>query len=155
MLKIGDDGSDELNCLNYTCKSDQFKCKSGHCISTKLLCDGHRDCLDASDEIGCPPRYEGGKYCPPNRFQCNNTVCVGMDECKKLDAKFIKITNLIYCFFKCVITLMIAVIYLTKTKSYAQTLNVIQLVNSNVKTVNVSIIGKFVMALIIVAMVSE
>ena len=81
--KDGDceDGSDEKGCLNYTCKADQFKCKSGHCISKKLVCDGHRDCkLDSSDEIGCPPRFDGGRYCPPNQFQCNNTVCVRNDE---------------------------------------------------------------------------
>jgi len=41
-----------------------------------------------SDEIGCPPKYPGGRYCPETRFQCNNNFCVfntdvcdGSDDC--------------------------------------------------------------------------
>ena len=41
-----------------------------------------------SDEVGCPPRYPGGRYCPESRFQCTNNLCVstsdlcdGTDDC--------------------------------------------------------------------------
>ena len=44
--------------------------------------------LDMSDEVDCPPRYEGGKYCPEERFECKNHLCVrqtdmcdGNDDC--------------------------------------------------------------------------
>jgi len=33
-----------------------------------------------SDEIDCPPRYPGGRYCPQSRFQCNNNLCVSLTD---------------------------------------------------------------------------
>lgn len=33
-----------------------------------------------SDEINCPPRYPGGRYCPQSRFQCNNNLCVSLND---------------------------------------------------------------------------
>lgn len=35
------------------CEPGQFSCHSEECISVSLLCDGHSDCKDHSDEIGC------------------------------------------------------------------------------------------------------
>lgn len=58
----------------HNCTYDQFQCESGHCTSKTSVCDGRRDCQDASDEKNCKPRYPGGRYCPANKFQCKNNV---------------------------------------------------------------------------------
>jgi hypothetical protein len=41
-----------------------------------------------SDEMHCPPRFPGGRYCPESRFECGNHLCVnqgdlcdGTDDC--------------------------------------------------------------------------
>jgi hypothetical protein len=43
---------------------------------------------DLSDESGCPPRYDNGRYCSEDRFECANNLCVrqtdlcdGRDDC--------------------------------------------------------------------------
>lgn len=61
-------------------QNESFQCKSGHCIAPYLRCDGARDCRDMSDELGCPPRYPGGRYCPRSRFECNNNLCVSLTD---------------------------------------------------------------------------
>jgi len=53
---------------------DQFRCHSNHCIDMEFVCDGDKDCQDASDEVACPTRFPDGRHCPANRFQCDNTV---------------------------------------------------------------------------------
>ncbi|KAL0626139.1 hypothetical protein AAY473_005196 [Plecturocebus cupreus] len=35
------------------CDSEHFRCGNGHCIPKDWRCDGTKDCLDDSDEIGC------------------------------------------------------------------------------------------------------
>ena len=56
------------------CLDNQFRCASGHCVSELFVCDGDRDCEDYSDEVNCTTRFPGGRFCPANRFQCDNTV---------------------------------------------------------------------------------
>lgn len=29
-----------------------------------------------SDEINCPPRFPDGRYCPKEKFECDNHLCV-------------------------------------------------------------------------------
>ncbi|CAF3891152.1 unnamed protein product [Rotaria sp. Silwood1] len=37
-------------CLLWTCRKDQYQCKTGQCIELNWVCDGTWDCSDASDE---------------------------------------------------------------------------------------------------------
>ena len=58
-----------------------------------MKCDGERDCLDLSDEIGCSPRHDGPdgpmtRWCQEDRHECDNHLCVkfndlcdGTDDC--------------------------------------------------------------------------
>lgn len=56
------------------CLHDQFRCLSNHCIDKAFVCDGDKDCQDASDELNCTTRYPNGRFCPANKFQCDNSV---------------------------------------------------------------------------------
>lgn len=39
-----------------------------------------------SDEIGCTPKYPGGRFCPETQFQCDNNLCVSLsDRCDGSD----------------------------------------------------------------------
>lgn len=35
------------------CGADKFRCSSGGCVNGVWHCDGHQDCEDGSDEVGC------------------------------------------------------------------------------------------------------
>lgn len=40
------------------CSPGEFVCSSdGQCLDPRRRCDGRTDCLDASDELGCPRKY--------------------------------------------------------------------------------------------------
>ncbi|KAF3825521.1 hypothetical protein GH733_005503 [Mirounga leonina] len=84
------DGSDELGCWKPTedcslrcdnktrfhveCSSPEFRCENGQCISNSLRCDGNRDCVDHSDEDGCPGASP--LQCPLGEVKCQ-----GSGEC--------------------------------------------------------------------------
>uniref|UniRef100_A0A8C0Z777 LDL receptor related protein 2 n=1 Tax=Canis lupus familiaris TaxID=9615 RepID=A0A8C0Z777_CANLF len=67
------------------CGSEDFRCEDGQCISASWRCDGTRDCLDDTDEIGCPP-----PSCKVNQFLChgegqcipNSWECDGERDCE-------------------------------------------------------------------------
>lgn len=87
-----------------------FQCASGHCIASYFRCDGDRDCRDMSDEMHCPPRFPGGRYCPESKFECGNHLCAnqgdlcdGTDDCgdnsdesPSLCSKFIEYSSMVY-----------------------------------------------------------
>lgn len=45
----------EETCSNFECPSDKFRCKYGGCVHGKARCNGIKECIDNSDEDGCPP----------------------------------------------------------------------------------------------------
>ncbi|XP_052794204.1 uncharacterized protein LOC128227575 [Mya arenaria] len=65
---------------NCTCADDEFLCNNGDCVNSTLVCDGHLDCFDGSDEVDCA--------CEAGMFQCDNgdcvfpgDVCNGIEDC--------------------------------------------------------------------------
>ncbi|KAJ8316151.1 hypothetical protein KUTeg_006165 [Tegillarca granosa] len=93
----GGHGSDEDNCTvttmspmtttpsrRYNCRSDEFMCHDGRCISWLFYCDGVPDCYDSSDEANCVTHRPSvhpnttTRPCLFDMFRCNNGRCVGM-----------------------------------------------------------------------------
>lgn len=66
LQKDCNDGSDEKNCVNVTCRPDEFTCADrSRCLSSIWRCDGSEDCIDGSDEKNCPPKvilFRGKNY---------------------------------------------------------------------------------------------
>ena len=47
-----------------TCSISQYQCANGACVPRSFLCDGIRQCVDGSDEVGCPGKQKGNnKFC--------------------------------------------------------------------------------------------
>ncbi|VDM27792.1 unnamed protein product [Toxocara canis] len=67
------------------CPPGNKACKSGHCLSSSLFCDGHRHCPDGDDEIGCH-----GMKCASHQIRCaiddtcvpKSVACDGVKNCK-------------------------------------------------------------------------
>jgi len=83
------DISDEIDCWKpESCPKHTFACmvstSSGvskkKCKNEWNRCDGFRDCEDAVDELGCPPRFENGTHCQAGQFECKNHLCISMDQ---------------------------------------------------------------------------
>jgi len=71
--------SSSLIVASRPCPEGMFKCASGHCVRNSSRCDGVPQCADVSDEANCPPRFPNGRYCPADRFTCNNTLCISQN----------------------------------------------------------------------------
>ncbi|XP_060132262.1 basement membrane-specific heparan sulfate proteoglycan core protein isoform X6 [Zootoca vivipara] len=56
------------------CTADEFRCRSGECISKEFLCDSRSDCRDMSDELDCAPE------CGSDEFGCDNGECVLLED---------------------------------------------------------------------------
>ncbi|XP_022087296.1 LOW QUALITY PROTEIN: low-density lipoprotein receptor-related protein 2-like [Acanthaster planci] len=84
------DRSDELNCPEIICGSDEFKCNDNQCIPLHWACDGFADCFDESDEFNStcasplPPSCQEGQFaCPAGSIRCipATWVCDSDDDC--------------------------------------------------------------------------
>lgn len=81
------------------CPEGSTRCKMGQCIDKQLVCDGHNDCGDNSDEIDCLRKThkimcgdEINNQSDPTKFQCPsdptkcfdiNVRCNGTAECPR------------------------------------------------------------------------
>lgn len=75
------------------CKSGMRPCPKGWCIKESLFCDGHSDCEDGFDEIGCGFKVKiVNATCDDDEFQCpseptrclsQSEVCNDRPECPK------------------------------------------------------------------------
>lgn len=55
---------------------EQFQCSNGHCVDSILICDGHADCTDGSDET---PKLCTNISCPSYLFRCKYGACVNQN----------------------------------------------------------------------------
>ncbi|KAL0116520.1 hypothetical protein PUN28_009883 [Cardiocondyla obscurior] len=75
---IIDSGKAQLgdNDDNTKCPKFEFRCNNGQCIDNTMVCDGAKDCKDASEETEdiCE-----SVICPIYAFRCNYGACIDND----------------------------------------------------------------------------
>ncbi|XP_058797800.1 limulus clotting factor C-like [Phymastichus coffea] len=62
-----------------SCAYHKFRCNTGQCISSVLVCDGRVDCLDGSDETREECSKPGAAQCTARNFRCDYGACVDGD----------------------------------------------------------------------------
>lgn len=62
------------------CKDNMRSCFDGWCINKNLFCDGHNDCEDGFDELGCDATERNSASnvtCSDDEFQCSSaSICI-------------------------------------------------------------------------------
>lgn len=62
------------------CKENMRSCFDGWCINKNLFCDGHNDCEDGFDELGCDAAERNSASnvtCSDDEFQCSSaSICI-------------------------------------------------------------------------------
>lgn len=70
-----------LNCTSLEqCRSDEYRCNTGECISSRLRCDSKPDCPRGDDEDVVKCFHYTPNSCPKSQFLCH-------DKTKCLDKK--------------------------------------------------------------------
>lgn len=73
--------NNSLNCtLLEECKSDEYRCYTGECISSHFRCDSKKDCPRGDDEDAVKCLHYTSNSCPKSQFLCH-------DKTKCLDKK--------------------------------------------------------------------
>ncbi|XP_036450335.1 prolow-density lipoprotein receptor-related protein 1 [Colossoma macropomum] len=76
------DGFDEESCLKRCPKRGDFLCKDKRkCVERSLVCDGRSDCVDGSDEVGCPTVASKTSMVAPLGCRLGTKRCKDGTEC--------------------------------------------------------------------------